>query len=178
MVGKEGYSSEFADSGSEPWNIARGYTTLKVLLPLEELDRLIKVALYGYDKIEDSFSLSPEQKVVNRVEALDRIINVLRMLIENAEFTIKKTDKDKFKSYEEDLNLVESVSGAILNKYYDARNRKEETKINEEHFKNCLTMLREIKKNINYQLDNANLIFPKGEEVDLEKIKDKITYGG
>lgn len=35
------------DVGSDTWNIAQGYTSLKLLKPLVEMDKYVKIALYG-----------------------------------------------------------------------------------------------------------------------------------
>lgn len=163
---------------SDTWNVAKGYTTLKVLKPLVDLDDLITLALYGTDRIAESLNTPPQIKVLNRIEAIKRIIDVLKLLFENTYFALDKTGKGNFDKLKEELEKVEKVIDGIYHGTTDQRTKQDQVKINEKHFMLCLNKLRDIKQKCNEPLNRANLIFPSSEEVDLEKLKDELVGGG
>lgn len=175
---KEGTNVE---NGSESWNVAQGYTNLKILKPLVEMDKLVKVALYGSEYIEDFIQLqqNPELLVSLRVQALMRLIDCLKEIDENSDFAMEKQGtKDKLKELSEKTKIVEQYIGGITWIESDARTGAKVTKINEEHFTNCLNALREIKKEIPTPLNQNSLIFRGSDEMDLDKLASIMEQGG
>ncbi len=168
------------DRGSDTWNVAKGFTNLKILKPLVEMDGLIKVALYGSENVEETIILDqqPNMKVTLRVEAVKRLVNVLRELIENSYFALGKEDKVVMDGLSADLNDVEDVLGVLTIRTSDQRNGIEIIRINELHFTECLNALRIIKKEIATPLNNNKLIFPSSDEIDLSKLEDQLVFGG
>ena len=168
------------DRGSDTWNVAKGFTQLKILKPLVEMDGLVKVALYGSENVEETIFLNqnPEMKVTLRVDAMRRLVDVLRELIENSHFALSKEDKKIMDNLEIDLNDIEEVLDALTTRTTDQRTGVDTVKINEPHFIKCLNALRTIKKEIATPLNNNKLIFPSSDEIDLSKIEEQLEYGG
>lgn len=172
---------ETIERGTDAWNIAQGYTALKILKPLVEMDKLVKIAIYGYENIEDAlmFANNPQLKVQMRIESLQRIIDVLRELFENSEFAMKKSmTLSTLTELKTRTEKVEEVMGAITKENTDMRTGQSNTEINEQHFSTCLNELRSIKQAIPKPLNENALIFPSSDEVDLEKMKSQIIEGG
>jgi len=168
------------ESKSDSWNVADGFTKLKILKPLVEMDKLVKIAIYGTENIDDTFSLIqyPEMKVMLRIEALNRLIDVLRETIENSRFACKKAEIVILDELEQRVFLVRDVLPAISIEQVDMRTNSRVLVINEEHFGTCLEELRLIKKTIPEPLNKSALIFPSSDEIDLSKIKEQIEMGG
>lgn len=178
MAFQKGDSTEQA---SESWNVAQGYTNLKILKPLVEMDKLVKIALYGSEYIEDFAQLqqSPELLVQLRTQAINRLIDILREIDENSDFAMEKQGtKEKLKELNARVLEVEKYMDAITFEESDARTGAKITKINEEHFRTCLNELREIKKEIPHPLNKNNLIFRGSDEVDLDKLARQIEESG
>lgn len=167
------------EKGSEPWNFAQGYTNLKILKPLIEMDKLVKIAIYGCENIEDSMNLPEELKIRFRIESMNRLIDVLKEVIENSEFAMKQQGtSDNLEKLNQRVILVEKVIDGISKIETDSRNQTHKTRLNEDHFWLCLNELRAIKKEIPKPLNQNSLIFPTSDEIDLDKLKDQFIYGG
>lgn len=168
------------ESKSDSWNVADGFTKLKILKPLVEMDKLVKIAIYGAENIEDTFSLLqyPEMRTMIRIEALNRFIDILRETIENSRFACKKVEQGIIDELEARVFYVRDVLPAISTQQTDMRTNSTITIINEEHFSICLEELRNIKKTIPEPLNKSALIFPSSDEIDLSKIKEQIELGG
>lgn len=169
---------EFVDRATEAWNVAQGYTHLKILKPLVELDKLIRIALYGTENIEESIGMPPQIKAYFRIEAIHRIIDVLLELIENSEFIMDSKNKEHIAELRDKILVVQSVIDGVSDETFDQRTGDRKTKINEDHFNECMKSLRDVKKDLTYPLNRASLIFPSSDEIDLDKIKNELVYGG
>jgi len=164
---------------SDRFNIALGYVTLKVLQPWVECDKHIKIALYGAEDINDSLNIPEPIKIILRLQAIDRLKENLKALIEDTNFLMNKNDKLLYKTfmlkmerYDEALEKMPLFKNEI-----DMITHKEKIVINEKQFTKCLNYLREIKKEIGKPLHRANLIF-KTDEFDFDALKKKIINGG
>lgn len=167
------------EKGSDAWNVAQGYTHLKILKPLIEMDKLVKIAIYGTENIEDSFNVDDNTKIKLRIESIYRLVDSLRELIENSDFAMSvKGTKEDIEKLSERVKNVEGVLSGISRMVYDQRNGERKTAINEDHFWLCLEELRSVKKNIPDPLNKNSLIFPASDEIDLDKLKDQLIYGG
>lgn len=164
---------------TEAWNVAKGYTIELILKPLVEIDRLVKIANYGTPMIDETFNITKEMKTSLRIEAIDRLIDEFRNLIENAIFSSKNKDsKEEFKELKEKIRRLESFKGPIAAVRTDQRNGHSEIVINEKFFRKFMEKLREIKTELPEKLNANNLIFPFSEEVDLKSIKERFIAGG
>lgn len=164
--------------GIEAWNVAQGYTQLKILRPLVEMDKLVKIALYGCEHIEYSFEYPPEMKTMMRVEAIQRLVDVLREIVENSKFACEKKSESILLALEQRIFEVQDVLPAITHRTVDQRTGEHSEPINEEHFSNCLQELRRIKQEIPKPLNDNSLIFPASDEIDLDKVKEELIHGG
>lgn len=168
-----------AESGSESWNVAQGYTNLKILKPLVEMDKYVRIALRGSEEIEFALMMSPEQKVQARIEGIKALVECLRETFENSDFAMEKQGtKDTINELSQKVEIVAQFLGGISYSEYDARTGVSVLKIDEEHFANCLNELRAIKKDIPKPLNKNNLIFPGSDEVDLDKLAKTIEESG
>lgn len=171
-------SSGEATETTEAWNVAEGYVKIKILKPLIILDKYDVIARFGMDDFELDIGLTQNEINKRRVDALNRIIFNLRLIINNTSFAIKKADKEFLKGLLERINNVEEFKERVYEERTDMVTGEEELKINENLFNNCLKVLFEVKEQLNVPLNNAGLIFRTTDEVDLDKIMNDIIEGG
>ena len=163
------------EKGSDAWNVAQGYTHLKILKPLVEMDKLVKIAIYGTEHIEDTLMINEETKTQIRIEAMNRLIDILREIIENSDFAMTQKGTIKLALR---IENVEKVINGISRKTTDQRTQETKTTLNEDHFWICLEELRSVKRNIPTPLNENSLIFPRSDEIDLDKLKEQFIEGG
>jgi len=168
------------ESKSDSWNVADGFTKLKILKPLVEMDKLVKIAIYGAENIEEAMELMqfPDIKTMLRIEALNRLIDTLRETIENSRFACKKEQKEVLDKLEQKVFEVRDVLSIIASEKVDMRTNRKQIVIDEEHFSVCIEELRKIKKELPEPLNKSSLIFPTSEEIDLDAIKNQIIEAG
>lgn len=166
--------------GTEAWNVADGYTKLKILRQLIQLDRFENIAIYGTEDMDSPTDLPYDLNKLNmrRAEALNRMLTTLQQLIGNVKFAIKKDNQWKVEVFIERLENIEEVIEDISEIDEDLVNHEIIIEINEEHFKNCLKILRQIKTDLNFPINEAGLIFKQSDEVDLEALMKDIVEGG
>lgn len=164
--------------GTETWNIAQGYTYLKILKLLVDLDKYLNISLYGTEHIEETFNQPQAIKTQMRLIAADRLLESLKIIIENTKFVLSKPNKELVEGYKKQIINIELNLSVSHDLKIDARTNETATVINEKQFKECLDALRKIKEEINEPLNQANLIFPSSDEIDLDKLQNKLIYGG
>jgi hypothetical protein len=169
---------KLVEEESKAWNVGKAWSAGAVLLPLLEVRRLTKVCLYGCNDQGDGFGIPKDQLNRNRVEALDRMLEELKLIIEDTRFIYDKQTYGYVKKLRDDLNEVELYIKGVSSVGYDARTRQETIIINEPHFSKCLTKLRHVASGIKHPLNKKHLIFGASEELDLDKIKREIIEGG
>lgn len=168
-----------AESGSESWNVAQGYTNLKILKPLVEMDKYVKIALRGSEEIEFALMMTPEQKVQARIEGIKALVECLRETFENSDFAMEKEGtRNKINELSQRVEIVAQYLDGISYSEFDARTGINIIRIDEAHFSNCLNELRSIKKEIPQPLNKNNLIFRGSDEVDLDKLAKAIEENG
>ena len=173
------FNNKTVENSSDAWNVAQGYTHLKILKPLVETDKLVKIAIYGTENIEDSFNVPDQLKINMRIEAINRLIDILKEIIENSDFAMNlKGTSDKLKELEKNVLNVEEVISGISKITTDQRTQESIIRIDEQHFRLCLEELRKVKKEIQVPLNKNSLIFPMSDEINLEKLKDELIHGG
>lgn len=163
---------------SESWNIGAGYVQHCILVPIVRCNKFIRIALRGTEEIEDSIQLLPDVKALLRKEALERLYDELQLIIANSNFKILSKDKDKIKSFVEDL---EKAKGYFNKSFKVEENHIKQTKtinIKNEAFDKCLGILRKVHTEILFCLDRSHLIFKQSESVDLDKLIKQIQHGG
>ena len=166
------------DTVSEVLNIASGWTKLKILLPFVMANKLITISQFGAEHIAESLIMDDNLVIKARMEGINRLIDVMRQIIEGSYFALKPFDKELVSDYLKKVDNIEAVLPAIRVVNFDARNNEASVSINEEHFSLCLTELRKILKELAIPLNNNSLIFPSSDELDLDKIKNELIFGG
>lgn len=164
--------------GSEAWNVADGYTKLKILKQLILLDRFENIALYGVDDMDEEMFFDQNSLNKRRSIALDRYATTLRQLLGNVRFAIRVDDHPKITKFLEDIAEVQQYMDGISYVEVNQITHENNLVINEEHMKNCLSVLQLIKDEINFPINKAGLIFRGSDEIDLDKIMQEITEGG
>lgn len=180
MAEKEGGRSSVDQTlslGSQAWNVADGYTKIKILRHLVLLDRYENIALYGTDDMEE---LPYDHSTLSRrrEEAIKRFLSTLRQLLGNVKFALKKDDRPKVTVYLDRIENVESVINGVSFIEENMITKEIDLCINEHHFGVCMKVLQTIKDEINFPINDAGLIFKGSDEIDLDKIMNDIVEGG
>ena len=163
--------------GTQAWNIADGYTKIKILRLIIQIDLDEEIAMFGRKDDQDQ---TPENQIpYRRVEAFEKFIFHLKQLIGNCKFAIEKGfDEKVIYGMLERIDYVDKVGDGIADNFVNDVTKETELKINEKHFKVCFEILRSIKDELNMPINRAGLIFRQGEEMDLDQIMRSIEEGG
>jgi hypothetical protein len=144
---------------------------------LIQLDIDEETAMFG--RKDDAEIVDPYNFPQKRVEGFNKMLFHLDQLIGNCRFSIEKGDDEKIvSSLRERIQNVELVSDGIATVTRNDITKEEEIMINENHFKTCFDILREIKDALNFPINRAGLIFRQSDEMDLDKIMNEIIEGG
>lgn len=163
--------------GSQAWNIADGFTKIKILRLLIQLDIDEEIAMFGRKDENDQSSY--EEIPYKRIESFNKFLFHLQQLIGNCKFAIEKgLDEKVIQHFIDRINQVESVSDGIASYFINDVTKENELKIDERHFKICFNILQKIKEELNFPVNRAGLIFRQGEEMDLDTIMRGVEQGG
>lgn len=170
-------TEEAVGLGTQAWNIADGFTKIKILRLIIQLDLDEEIAMFGRKDDQDQTPF--EEIPYKRVEAFEKFIFHLKQLIGNCKFAIEKgIDEKIIQQFEERIDQVDAVSDGIASYFVNDVTKETSLKINENHFKKCITILQNIKNELNFPVNRAGLIFRQGEELDLDEIMRSIEDGG
>lgn len=172
------FSQKDVDVVSDAWNMADGWIKLKVLMHFVVCDKLILIAQFGAESIEESIYLDEPLKVRARIEGITRLITQIRLIFAGSSFALKKAGKETIDEFRDKINEIEEVLGGVQKKTSDIRTNAESVVINEQHFNICLKELMKILEELATPLNASGLIFPTSDETDLDKIKDELIFGG
>lgn len=163
--------------GSQAWNIADGYTKIKILRLLIQLDIDEEVALFGKKDADD---MTPYNEIsYKRVESFEKFKFHLTQIIGNCHFAIDQgVDERIIRQLMDRISQVDEFSDGIASLFRNEITKEDELRINEEHFNLCFNILRKIKDELNFPINRAGLIFRQGEELDLDKIMSIVEEGG
>jgi hypothetical protein len=162
---------------SQTWNIADGFTKIKILRLLIQLDIDEEIAKFG--RKEEMDEIPNEQIPYKRLEGFEKLIFHLRQLIGNSRFSIKQlSDIIELDRLIERIEGVEEHFDGTANNVVNQVTKENELVINESHFNLSLKILHNIKDELNYILNRAGLIFRQGEELDLDDFMRTIEEGG
>ena len=164
--------------GSDAWNVADGYTKIKILKQLIFLDRYENIALYGTDDIDEEGFYDQNSLSKRRENALMRYISTLRQLLGNVKFAIRVDDHAKIKQFISEIEEVEKYIDGLTTIEVNQINHETRLISNENHMNNCISVLQTIKDEINVPINKAGLIFKGSDEIDLDKIMAEIEAGG
>jgi len=164
--------------GSDAWNVADGFTKLKILRQLIMLDRWDTIAQFGTEEIDEDNYINDNQIRKRRIEALQRFHSTIKQLLGNVMFAIRSDDLEKVKVMLDRVKTVEEFIQKSYSLKEDAVSHDDSFEINEDLFKKILEILQDVKDKLNTPLNSAGLIFRPSEEVDLDKIMSEIIEGG
>ena len=164
--------------GTDAWNVADGYTKLKILRQLILLDNYDTVAQFGTADLDEGLFLTDIQINKRRFEALSRFISTLIQLLGNTYFALKREDFSKIDAYVKRVKQLEEFMPKVCDHIEADRINDEKFDLNMVLFNKILTILQEVKDKINVPLNKAGLIFRPTEEIDLDKIMKEIVDGG
>jgi len=177
MAGKGDNLGEI-NTGTDAWNVADGYTKLKILRQLIMLDRWDTIAQFGTEEIEEDQQFNDNHIRKRRVEAIQRFHSTIKQLLGNVKFAMKKKDHDVIAEMLERIKVIDEFMPKVYDMKEDLINHEEIFDINEKLFKYILEILQDVKDKLNTPLNNAGLIFRTSEEIDLDKIMNDIVEGG
>ena len=78
--------------GSDAWNVADGYTKLKILSQLIMLDRWDTISQFGTEEIDEDAPYNSNQIKKRRVEALQRFHSTIKQLLGNVLFALPRVN--------------------------------------------------------------------------------------
>jgi hypothetical protein len=163
--------------GTQAWNTADGFSKIKILRLLIQLDLDEEIAMFG--KKDDQEQIMDEQIPYRRMDGFEKFIFHLKQLIGNCKFSIEKgLDETIVAQFITRIEQVEEVSDGIASRFINDITKEDELKINEHHFKICFNILQKVKDDLNFPLNRASLIFRQGDELNLDEIMRTIEEGG
>jgi hypothetical protein len=162
--------------GSQAWNIADGFTKIKILRLLIQIDIDEEIAMFGK---KDENEVVPQEEIpYRRIEYFDKFIFHLRQVMGNCKFAIEKgNDEEVFSKLMQRVENVENVREGIYDEKYNSLTKETTIIINERHFRKCFNVLREIKDELNFPINRGGLIFRQGETLDIDEIMRSIEQG-
>ena len=126
-------STEVVETERELWNTAKIYSITHVAEPLIRCRKLITVCLFGVDEIGKEIGLSKSQINNYRVEAMNRLMQELKILImDNIIFVKRKQHRTDLEKCLEELKEVENVIDGVSFVTTDQRTNLSMIKINKE----------------------------------------------
>lgn len=169
---KKADDNDYMISETGNWNVASDYSKLKIMKNLYLADEYATISAFGYsDLIEEIGDYGDVDTL--RIRGFRRLIHVLKMVINNSLFAVKK-ERDVFKSYENELKRIENLIPLLYSIKTDQIKKRTKLQIKEERFNKLLDRVLEIKSNINEPLNKNDLIFTNKEEFDPKAYKKAI----
>lgn len=166
------------ENKSEVWNFAGKYIIHKILIPLVECDKLIKIATFGAEHIEESVMLPNNMKAPYRLEAIKRLHLDLGIILDSTEFALKKKELLDTKLIEKLLEKIEKNFPYIQKQTSNQLTKENSIEIQEINFNVCLTNLRKIQRALCKPLNASGFIFPHTEEINFDELKESMVNRG
>lgn len=163
---------DFTDVQSGNWNVAKPYTSEKILKWLVNIDIYQTIAEFGtHELINDITMENDNLRNFARTKALRRWIHAMTTLLNNTKFAIKSKDQSSFEEHLKKLKIIKN-SLPKIESIIKKGSRVDTFKIKEKLFNKVADDLNKIMDEINDKLNRANLIFTYTEEFDYKKVKD------
>lgn len=166
--------------GGEPlsetgnWNIAGDYASLKIMKLLYLADEYEIISTFGATNFYEELNMTAGKDFL-RVKAIDRLISILMMLINNTKFAIiHSTDIQTLETLYSDLEKIRPMTKYVYQRRSDAVKKESHIQIDEEKFRKLLNAVIKIKQEINMPLNKSHLIFISREIYDPREQKKKI----
>lgn len=154
------------------WNVAKEYSHFKIMRHLYLADEYTNLAIFGSASLIEELENNYPTDFL-KVNGLNRLINVLILLIDNSLFACKKKNSQKdLKEYRTKLRDILNIL-PVLYKVINKGGQRQ-FKIIQEKYSPVLEKVLEIKAKINTPLNENNLIFTDKEEFDPKKFKRQV----
>ena len=171
MAKRQGY---IESEESKNWNVAQGYSLNIILRELILIKEYEDIAFFGTSELIQEFQMDERLIDLTRVRAIRRLTRSLKNLIINTTFALKSKDRDKFKEFKIQLDSIQKILPALSYKVSNQRDKTIVVKIQEEKFFNVLDILLELKGEMLFPLNRADLIFSSSDEIDPTQLKKDI----
>jgi hypothetical protein len=171
MPKKEDGETVISETGN--WNVADTFSKTKIMRPLILCDFYEDVARFGYESlIEELMNFQAPPNDIIRIKAIQRLIQELIRLIDNAKFALKKPGtREKALEYRSFLKKIEKEIPNLAN-----INNKQISISDLDLFNSFLEKISEIKSKINEPLNRNHLIFTDKEEFDPLAFKQRLKH--
>jgi hypothetical protein len=170
FFGKDSLSE--AESGN--WNTAENYSQIKIMNLLAISDEYEELAEFGSLNLFDEITNKGMVEEI-RIRAFRRLINHLIRVCNNSYFALEKhvTAQKKLKGFVEELKEIRDNVSAYYMIIRDSISGTQRIKLLNT-FSEKLEKVSEIKKEINVQLNEGDLIFIHKDNFDAKDYKKRI----
>lgn len=170
---KDDYLDVVSETGN--WNVAKQYSFLKIMKPLALADEYENIAIFGSSSLLEELQNIQISIDELKIKGFSRLVNILIQLINNTIFAIKgDSDKNKLKGFLKELTKINKISSTLYSIKYNQILKTKELKIDKEKYNKILSIVQQIKSDININLNHSHLIFTDKEEFDPAEMKKKI----
>lgn len=175
--GNSGFPQTDDLTETESWNVAKYFTTFYIALPLKELNELELVARFGSLRIDEDLMYTDDEITKRRTEAIKRYWVVLKQLVNDTKFKIKKENKITVEIILHKLNDMRNLFDGMIE--LSSPNPNEYgLRLNEPFAEQMIDFLTGVKTNYLYVLDKTGLLFKLSDELDFTKVENEFTQGG
>lgn len=160
------------------WRAGLSYTQHLIMNELIDLNFFVKIAEFGVTNIDDDMFLNDSFLSKRKVDGLERAISCIERIIENSDFTLKKTARPYMSHIQLRLKLIKDVLKHVLIQDSNEVNHETNYRLNATAYDYCLSKIKEIKKDIIRPLNLSGLIFSESQGVNIDKLMSDIVSGG
>ena len=89
---------------TDTWNVADSFVKIKLFKPMWDCDRYEIISLYGTENPEEI--IPPEMITQRRIDAIHRLKDTIKLIFSNANFIIRKADRNNFTSMRKHLKTM------------------------------------------------------------------------
>ena len=170
---KMGKETQYEQSETGNWNAAKEYSETKIMKWLLLADRYEWISEFGAEDLFDELTANPQDIILMRLKAIQRLAKALELICDNSTFAIKNpADKKLMKDYGKE---IKKIRGILKNVHKVERDRdRKKIVLDEKLFNDCLSYLMGIKKDVLDPMNRADLIFVYKETFDPKKFKENL----
>jgi len=165
---------DIQDSSKGNWSASWVYSDKKIMRYLEVIDDYQTIAKFGGLTLQEQMQFSDDMKAKLRINAIERLVYHLKMIIGNTIFAVRGNDKELLMQFKNNLEYLESIIPKAVIKSWDSKRNTDVIRINEELFTKIFNHLIVIKDEINEPLKRNDLIFIDVQEFNPDEVKNKI----
>jgi hypothetical protein len=175
-------------SDNMTWNVAGPYSNNVLFQSIRNIIDYLKISKFGTSEIIGVFQMNEEQTKNSRITGINWLIEELQSLISTGYLALSdKDNKEKFKKYLKDLEIVEdcldSDTNIYYNKKYNQRDKKTEIELKEKKIKELLRYIRNtLLIDILIILNRSGVIYANDDNFDpdkaMEDMMEEIVMSG